>query len=56
MFMPITIQTPPPAIRSELNDIQRATNGMNQASHNIVNKTFKDGHTNGLIEDFVELK
>ncbi|NKB32503.1 MAG: hypothetical protein GKR91_05335 [Pseudomonadales bacterium] len=56
MFTPISIQTPPPAMRSGLNGIHKASDAMNKASLNIVQKTFEDGHTNGLIEDFVELK
>ena len=56
MFMPITVHTPPPALHSELNGIHKATDALTRASVNIVEKTFEDGHANGLIEDFVELK
>jgi len=56
MPISITSHTPPPALRSGLNGIHRATDAMNKASANIVRKTFENGHQNGLIEDFVELK
>jgi|APSaa5957512493_1039668.scaffolds.fasta_scaffold278292_1 hypothetical protein len=56
MFTPISIQTPPPAIRAGLNGIHRATDSLNKASINIVNKTFADGNSSGLIEDFFDLR
>lgn len=56
--MPISISThtPPPALRSGLNGIHRATDAMNKAANNIVTKSFEYGTQNGLIEDMVELK